>query len=173
MVTTTTDVIGLADWVAVKPPYLIEKNCNGQKIKVYKIEAILLTELSVCPRCDSVYPAFKKNGPKNQWVKHTQTLGFPTELHFKRQRYKCENCFERKEKTYTFLQPLSGIDERHHITLALMEHLKTRSFPSGKAFLHIGDETGMSERMVRTIYKEHTEQLKDAPPARGFPLYRD
>ena len=160
---TTTDVIGLSGWEAVKPPHFVEKNCNGQRVKVYQIEAALLTGLQACPRCGAVHPVFKKNGSKRQWVKHTPTHGLPTEIHFRRQRYKCQDCYEGKEMPYTFLQPLSGVDEGHRATFVFMEHLWRRAFPSGKNFLQIADEMGMSERMARNVFREHTERLKNVP----------
>src|ERR1051326_1454110 len=122
MVLTSTDITGLDDWEASKPPCIVVKNCNGQKIKVFQIEATLLTELQACPRCRAVHPVFIKNGTKRQRVKHTPTHGLPAEILFRRQRHKCRSCHEGKISPYTFLQPLSGIDEGHRATVVLVEH---------------------------------------------------
>ncbi len=165
MAITSTDIIGLEGWRATARPKPILKKINDQMVTVNRIPAVHESVLTECPECQAAYPDFRKNGHKIQTFKHSQVHGAPAEIKLSRQRYRCKTCKAVGRDPYTFLQPLTDVDEHRRVTTAFMANAKSGSVVFTKAILHVADELGMSDRMARNIQKEHSVTLQNVPPA--------
>jgi transposase len=74
-------------------------------------------------------------------------------IYFRRQRYRCA-CGK------TFQPPLSGLDERHALTIRLARYIEREAFNIFRTFSGIADEVGVSEQLVRNIFTTRGELLE-------------
>jgi transposase len=141
------DVFGLSGW-KFQNSILTPKG--------YVVEAELLTHIGTCTHCGS--SSLKRNGTKPQSIKDSPVHRQPVTLNFSRQRYLCEDCGRSS------LQPLPEVDEEHRTTCRLIEFIKTELLALHQSFVRVANETGLSEKTIRRIFKKYRNQLKEVPP---------
>jgi transposase len=157
---SSTDFLGRKHFVTTKPPETIQKRYKNRTVELYQVEAVLMTELTQCPHCGAMPPIFKKNGTKPcQVIKDTPRDGFPVEIHFARQCYRCVGCKQ------TFLQPLPDISKQHRATDRLIEYVEKQIFENGHSFISVSREVDIEDKVIRTIGQRYYQKMKNAPRA--------
>jgi len=105
----------------------------------------------VCPKCFGASRNLVKHGSKDQLFLDLPTLGLRTGILVPRQRYICRKC------SATFFEALPPMDERRLMTRRLLEALRTRMFT--QTFSSLADDVGVSEGLVRQIFRERVDEL--------------
>ena len=104
----------------------------------------------MCHTCEGT--TLYRFGTKDQLYLDLSTLNKRTGIQINRQRFKCRDC-----KT-VFWQPLDVMDETRRMTKRLVEYLKQASLK--KTFASLAEEIGVTEGLVRQIFKDHVAQLE-------------
>ena len=107
-----------------------------------------------CPFCQ--FPAAEflvKFGAKAQEFLDAPMRGKPVTVVVERQRYRCKNCGR------THSVPLPHLDEKRNMTLRLVDYIRQQALK--RPFVQIASEVGVTEKTVRDVFGEYTEQLDE------------
>lgn len=109
---------------------------------------------TACIRCGSLGTLEggpRKIGTYQQRVHDQATLGKPTIIAVRRQRYQCRDC------KATFSQPLPDVTKKGTMTTRLADWIKDRSIE--KTFTSVAEEAGVTEGTVRNLFREYIAYL--------------
>lgn len=112
-----------------------------------------------CPRCGVVNPTLTKTGTKKQLFNDLPVHAKRVGLQVIRQKYRCKECKD------WFAELLPGMHESRSMTQRTYTYIQQQSLI--KPFTTVAKEIGIDEKLVRIIFKEHTQNL--AAQYRGLP----
>lgn len=104
-----------------------------------------------CPHCGTKKPRLHRFGRKRQEFRDTPMHGKQVLIAVQRQRYRCREC------RATFLEALPDMDGRRVVSTRLLVHVQQQSLR--RMFVSIAEDTGLDERTVRRIFRDHAAHL--------------
>lgn len=139
------NILGLPDWNVTE---VTEE--AGTRV----VSASYLPQPTACPKCGSIGTLEGgpcKVGTYQQRAHDLPTLGKPTVIAVRRQRYQCRDC------KGTFSQPLPDLDEKGTMTARLADFIRHKSVK--RTFVSIAEEVGVTEGTVRNVFREYAAFL--------------
>ncbi|MSM39517.1 MAG: hypothetical protein GJT30_07845 [Geobacter sp.] len=106
-----------------------------------------------CPHC-SEHRIVSNGAKKKQLITDVPENGRPTFVYVNRRRFLCKGCGK------TFMLPLAGVEEGRNLTTRLTAYIEEQMFL--KPFVGVARETGVSECLVRSIFKKHLAKMEAA-----------
>ncbi len=141
---TVADILCLPGW---------EVRSTEEKDDHLAIEASVIEVSSACPLCGNVTrPSHFGYRPRTFFDLPIRMR--PVRLTARRRRYQCKEC------SGTFLDPLSGIDERYEATERLVHYIQEQALYPTRTFASLANMVGVSEAFVRKIFLAHIEHLE-------------
>lgn len=114
-----------------------------------RVEQLLPT---VCPECDSGADQLKGNGTRPQHLLDEPRGSLSVRLELRRRSFSCKACGTAK------LAPLECLAEGRRMTRRLELHIQHKSLL--RPFREVAQETGVSPKTVREIFREHAAELE-------------
>jgi transposase len=105
-----------------------------------------------CPECGSGAEQFKGNGTRRQFLLDEPRGSMSVRLDLRRRSYSCRVCKKSR------LVPLDCLAEGRRMTRRLELYIRRKSLL--RPFLEVAQETGVSPKTVREIFREHTDALE-------------
>jgi transposase len=105
-----------------------------------------------CPECGSGSELFKGNGTRRQSLLDEPRGSLSVRLDLRRRSYSCRVCNKSR------LVPLNCLAEGRRMTRRLELYIRRKSLL--RPFLEIAQETGVSPKTVREIFREHAKALE-------------
>lgn len=137
----TTNMLNLSNWTV--------DNITESTLD-YRIEATYRLTPTACVHC-GVFDRYYRHGVRPQEVMDTPIHGKRVGIIVQRGRFRCRDCGR------TFLQPLPDVDERHNMTVRLVDYIERESL--WRTFVSISDDTGVCEGTVRNIFRAYIDRL--------------
>lgn len=107
---------------------------------------------SACPECGGGADQFKGNGTRRQFLLDEPRGSFGVRIDLRRRSFSCRVCGTSK------LVPLDCIAEGRRMTRRLELYLQRRSLL--RPFSEVAQETGVSSKTIREIFREHVKALE-------------
>lgn len=139
-----TDFLRLPHWEV----QAVHEHAGG-----YRVDATHADQPACCIRCGTVEELYR-HGTIAHAVNDTTHAGKPVVIDWQRQRYRCRACGG------TFLQPCRDINDRHLMTVRLVQHIEKSVFR--RTSVAVADEVGVSEGTVRNVFHAYAERMEAA-----------
>lgn len=107
---------------------------------------------SACPECGHNADRFKGNGTRHQYLLDEPRGSLSVRIKLRRRSYSCKACGTSK------LVPLDCLAEGRRMTRRLELYIQRKSLL--RPFREVAQETGVSPKTVREIFREHAKALE-------------